>query len=173
MALWRIREWYRNPFLLVTIRILFGVFFIGTGLLKLMEPREEFEALIRTYQIFPEALIHWISLTLPWIELMVGTCLALGFLTTAATWTGGALLLGFTLALGYTVAMGIDLEDCGCFGSIGLQQSGPTAFIRNLLLLALFVPLLRYPARIWSLDALLERESRESSPPSPPRGAGV
>lgn len=173
MALWGNRGWHRNPFLLVTIRFLFAAFFIFTGMLKLVEPREEFEALIRTYQIFPEALIPWISLTLPYIELTAGTCLALGFLTTAATWMGGALLLGFTLALGYTVAMGIDLEDCGCFGSIGLQQSGLAAFIRNLLLLALFAPLLRYPARVWSLDAFLERGSRKSSTTSPSGGSCV
>lgn len=159
MALRSNRGWHRNPHLLVAIRLLFGSFFIFTGLLKLIEPREELEAVMRAYQLFPEALIPWLSLALPWIELAIGTCLTLGFLTMAATWTGGALMLGFTLSLVYTVAMGIDLEDCGCFGSIGLQQSGSTAFIRNLLLLALYAPILRSPARAWSLDAFLERES--------------
>ena len=148
----------RNPVLLVAIRLPFGAFFIFTGVLKLMEPREEFEALIRAYQIFPAAVIPWISLILPWFELTVGTCLALGFMTTAATWMGGIILLGFTLALGYTVVMGINLEDCGCFGSIGFKQSGSTAFIRNLFLLALFAPILRYPAHTWSLDAFLDRK---------------
>jgi len=158
MALWGNWKWLRNPVLLVAIRLLFGAFFIFTGVLKLMEPREEFEAVIRAYQIFPAAVIPWISLILPWFELTVGTCLALGFLTTAATWMSGTILLGFTLALGYTVVMGINLEDCGCFGSIGFQQSGSTAFIRNLFLLALFAPILRYPAHVWSLDAFLEKE---------------
>ena len=159
-------NWLRNPVLLVAIRILFGAFFIFTGVLKLMEPREEFEAVIRAYQIFPAAVIPWISLILPWFELTVGTCLALGFMTTAATWMGGTILLGFTLALGYTVVMGINLEDCGCFGSIGFQQSGSTAFIRNLFLLALYAPILRYPAPAWSLDAFLEKEPRTPSTPS-------
>jgi len=94
--------------------------------------------------------------------------LALGFLTTAATWMSGTILLGFTLALGYTVVMGINLEDCGCFGSIGFKQSGSTAFIRNLFLLALFAPILRYPAHAWSLDAFLEKEPRTSSTHSSP-----
>ncbi|MCC6543961.1 MAG: DoxX family membrane protein [Nitrospirae bacterium] len=158
MALWGNLRWISNPILLLTIRLLFGAFFIFTGVLKLMEPRAEFEAVIRAYQIFPAAVIPWISLTLPWIELTVGTCLALGFLTTIAAWMAGATLLGFTLALGYTVVMGINLEDCGCFGSIGFKQSGSTAFIRNLILLTLYVPILLYPAQAWSLDAFLEKE---------------
>lgn len=156
MALWGNSGWYRSSFLLVTIRILFGALFIFTGLLKLIEPREEFEAVIRAYQVAPEVLIPLISRTLPWIELLIGTCLFLGFFTVAATWAGGLLLAGFTLALGYTVVMGIELEDCGCFGSIGLQQSGPTAFIRDIAFLALYSLILRYPARLWSLDAFLE-----------------
>jgi len=168
MALWGNWKWLRNPVLLVTIRLLFGAFFIFTGVLKLMEPREEFEAVIQAYQIFPAAVIPWISLILPWFELTVGTCLALGFMTTVVTWIGGIILLGFTLALGYTVVMGINLEDCGCFGSIGFKQSGTTAFIRNLFLLALFAPILRYPAHAWSLDSFLEKEPRTPSAPSSP-----
>lgn len=161
MALWGNWRWLRNPVLLVTLRFLFGAFFIFTGVLKLMEPREEFETVIQAYQIFPATVIPWISLTLPWLELAVGICLALGFLTTIATWMAGATLLGFTLALGYTVVMGINLDDCGCFGSTGFKQSGSTAFIRNLILLALLSPILRYPARAWSLDAFLEKEHDE------------
>ncbi len=168
MALWGNWKWLRNPILLVTIRILFGAFFIFTGVLKLMEPREEFEAVIQAYQIFPAAVIPWISLTLPWLELTVGTCLALGFLTTAFTCAGGTILLGFTLALGYTVVMGNNLEDCGCFGSIGLKHSGSTAFIRNLFLLALFAPIRRYPAHAWSLNVFLEMSIWTSSTPSSP-----
>lgn len=159
MAFHQKKGWHRNPILLAAVRILFGVFFIFTGLLKMIEPREELEALIGTYQIFPEVVIPYISLTLPLIELALGTFLALGFLTILAAWSGALLLLGFTLALGYTIVMGIDLKDCGCFGSIGLQQSGPEAFIRNMILLVIYSLILFNPARTWSLDSYLERKS--------------
>ncbi len=153
------KGWYGNPILLTVIRIFFGVFFVFTGLLKVTEPRAELEAVISAYQLFPDGMIPYIALTLPWIEITLGTCLALGFLTIIASWCGAALLLGFTFALGYTVASGIDLKDCGCFGSIGLQQSNSAALIRNLILLAIYSLILLHPAWMWSFDACRERET--------------
>ena len=66
------------------------------------------------------------------------------------------LLLVFTLAIGSTLVRGIPLEDCGCFKSLGIKESGPTALVRNAILLLFWLNLYLYKDRRLTLDRWLK-----------------
>jgi hypothetical protein len=66
------------------------------------------------YHLVPGSLINGIALVLPWVELICGITLILGF-----WYRGSALLINlmlwvFVAALVSTILRGIDI-DCGCF----------------------------------------------------------
>lgn len=152
----------RHPGFLVAIRLLLGGFFLLTGTLKLLEPPEEFALVLESYQLLPEAWILPVARILPWVELVVGGCFTLGLYTRLAGWGMAVLLTGFTLALGWTLVAGIPLEDCGCFGSLGFQQTGSEAFVRNVLLLGALGWYLWHPSLAWTLDRWLSGSSEET-----------
>lgn len=147
---------WRHPAFLVTVRIAVGLLFLVTGILKAKAPPEEFAAVIRTYQILPEKTLVPLAMVLPWIEMVSGTLMAVGLWSRWSTRIVGLMLLAFTLALGSAWVRGIDLSDCGCFGSLGLRETGPQAFTRNVVLLTCMIPIIKVRKMPWSLDRLFQ-----------------
>jgi len=108
-------RWLRHPRLTLALRLVLGLVFISAAIPKIADP-PGFAKAIWAYELFPAWSLNPLALVLPWLELLCGLALCLGFwIRAAALWTG-ALLLSFCLALGINLARHHPV-DCGCFGA--------------------------------------------------------
>lgn len=139
--------------LVVSARVLVGAVFIGAGFSKLILPPAEVTASIQQYQVIPQPLVPLIATLLPWLETASGTALLVGFYTTLTVSLVSAQLLGFSILMAVVLASGLTLEDCGCFGNLGLHETPVQVLIRDLLMLLMLVPVFGRTHNVWSLDA--------------------
>lgn len=138
-------------------RIGVGLIFAYAGLMKLLEPAANFEAVLLKYGIFPPLWIPWMARTLPWIEWILGSFLIAGYAPRPTTVGLSLLSLGFLVTLGSSrLFLQSGDADCGCFGASGLLHlSVRQIFLVDLLSLitCLRVGFLKeYP---WSLHSFL------------------
>jgi uncharacterized membrane protein YphA (DoxX/SURF4 family) len=150
-----------HPAAAVAARVILGGVFAVSGTVKLIEPVENFMAAIHAYDLLPVWLERPLAVTLPWVEMGSGVLLVLGLLTRANVMIVALQLAVFTMALGSTLLRGISLDDCGCFGALGMKESNTAAFVRNLALLALAARLVMERAPQWTLDRWLQRTPGE------------
>lgn len=132
------------------IRMALAVLFIFGGIVKLFDPKA-FAATISAYDLVPEALLPFVAIGLPVVEVVAGVALTLNRRWGLHMITG--LLALFVFVLGYGVLGNLNV-DCGCFGAEELnKQAGlRTAFYRDLILLGVVMPYL-YMARRLGLQA--------------------
>jgi uncharacterized membrane protein YphA (DoxX/SURF4 family) len=96
-------------------RLLLAVVFIWAALYKIWEPAE-FALNIATYQILPLWLINLQAIGLPWVELLVGLCLLLGWWTRESALVTVGMNIMFIVALVIVLDRGDEIV-CGCFAS--------------------------------------------------------
>ena len=112
-------------------RIILGGIFIYSGFYKIIDP-QSLELVIRNYKILNDPFISLAAITLPPLEIILGTCLLLKIFFNGAVLLCVGVLITFITALSSLIFRGIDIE-CGCLGlrtSIQMQ-----IFIDTLLLL--------------------------------------
>lgn len=73
-----------------------------------------FALLLNNYKLLPSWAINPIAILLPWLEVVAGTCLLLGFWAIGSALLVSILLFVFTAALSINLARGLDIS-CGCF----------------------------------------------------------
>ncbi|MEX0321072.1 MAG: MauE/DoxX family redox-associated membrane protein [Puniceicoccaceae bacterium] len=115
-------------FLLIAI----GVFFLASGILKLLDPAEFARAIMR-YRIVGEDLAAVGALAVPWTEVVAGIGLCFKVWRPASLLLILMLLVVFEFALLSAWMRGLDIE-CGCLGS-GMASTVQFAFFRNIPLL--------------------------------------
>jgi uncharacterized membrane protein YphA (DoxX/SURF4 family) len=76
----------------------------------------EFAASISAYQLFPTKLIFPIADYFPWIEILLGIILLVGWKIRLVAIGAAGLISFFLCILAITYFRGIE-ADCGCFGS--------------------------------------------------------
>ena len=140
--------------LVVTARCLVGAVFMLAGFSKLWLPHAEVVALMQQYTVLPQPLLPLLATVLPWIELISGTALAIGWYTTPAAYLVGLQLIAFSLLMVVVIATGVQIEDCGCFGQLGLSETPPQVLIRDLVMIALLVPVLARRSDVLAFDGL-------------------
>lgn len=114
-----------------------GLVLIVSGTLKAASPAEEFALIIQSYQLqfVSTDLARTLAVFLPWLELLVGYALVLGYFTRQAALAASGLFCCFIGALLSIKLRGISLPNCGCFG-VGTFHPSPTAtLIMDILLL--------------------------------------
>jgi len=144
-------------------RLLLGILLLWAAVSKLGKP-VDFLASIYAYELpFPRTFLKFVAVFLPWVELLCGLLLLGNIWPDAALICTTCLLLVFVIATAQAWARGLDIS-CGCFDLtiFGLNKSHPGlvqflesvgfAFLRNLLLTAMAVFLLR--ARLAELKAV-------------------
>ncbi len=151
----RLVDWRGHALLALAARLYLGAIFVIASWHKIANPGA-FAVDIATYQIVPLALVNAMAITLPWVELVAGVMLIVGFRTRAAALLIAGMMLMFTVAIAIAVGKGLDMS-CGCFASQGAAED-PISWLTiardtGWLALALYVLLLdRRPLgidRIW------------------------
>lgn len=119
---------------LLILRLFLAVVFIYAAYTKLRDPWMVFAMTIDAYQFLPEWAVLTLGRTLPWLELVLGLLLALGFrLRYTASGATALLAVFFTIML-WAFAKGMAI-DCGCFGPG--DMIGPRTLMRDGALLAI------------------------------------
>ena len=141
------RNFISNKYLILILRLVIGFAFIYAGTQKISNP-ESFAISISNYKLLPIGIINFLAITLPWLELISGLLLMLGFLTKENAIIIFTLLNVFTTAVIISMARGLNIE-CGCFDNgmkIGLFK-----LFENLLMILGCSILIFYKSDFFSL----------------------
>jgi putative oxidoreductase len=111
-----------HDYLTLFSRLAIGGMYLAASYYKIIEPAT-FAKSIWQYHMVPGALINLMALILPWLELIIGVAIIVGWAYRGAIWWANLLLIVFIAALASTIARGLDI-DCGCFKA-GQSATGP------------------------------------------------
>ncbi len=131
----------RRKEVLFLLRIVVGAAFVYGAYLKILGP-QKFAMSVRSYQVLPIAVSNLFAIAVAWSELVAGACLIFGVFTRQAAAALAILLTVFIAAMIVVLAKGIVI-DCGCFGPEGNLPVGWLAIVRNLVLLAITLWVMR------------------------------
>lgn len=96
-------------------RWILGFTFIYASFHKILSPAD-FAKIVYGYALFPHVFINLIAIIIPFLELVAGLALILGFYPRSAAITINILLLAFMAALTINIIRGHEF-DCGCFSA--------------------------------------------------------
>ncbi len=119
-------NWPGHSWLAMPVRYYLAYLFILASLHKIAYP-ESFALDIATYQILPLSLINLQAIILPWLELVVGILLIVGFKVRASALVVAGMMVMFIIAILIALAKGLDLS-CGCFASQAAQDEDPISW---------------------------------------------
>ena len=120
----------------LTIRLLLGVFFIGTAVLKLLSI-DNFEVYIYSFGLFSYTWTTFFSRLLIFIELMMGISLILKIYFKQIWWLTMLMMVGFTLFLVYAAIFRND-SNCHCFGDL-IELNPTQSIFKNIFTIALLL----------------------------------
>ena len=145
--------WLTAPWLVVVVRVVVGGLFIMAGFSKLILPHAEVVVSIQQYGVIPPVLTPLIASLLPWVEVLSGTALLIGFFTTPAALVVAMQLVSFCSLMATILVLGIEIEDCGCFGNLGLKETPLQVLLRDLVMLAMLGAVLKRRRDVLAVDA--------------------
>lgn len=120
----------------LTIRLLLGVFFIGTAVLKLLSI-DNFEVYLYSFGLFSYTWTTFFSRLLIFIELMMGISLILKIYFKQIWWLTMLMMVGFTLFLVYAAIFRND-SNCHCFGDL-IELDPRQSIFKNIFTTALLL----------------------------------
>jgi len=120
----------------IVARLALAAVFLWAAYTKLRDPWMIFAIEIDAMHIVPGAMVGFLARTMPWLELLLGVLLLVGFQTRVAASAATALLAVFFTTLLVLYLRGFQ-GDCGCFGPG--EQLGPKTLARDGALLALSI----------------------------------
>jgi uncharacterized membrane protein YphA (DoxX/SURF4 family) len=132
-----IRTFFGNHWIELAARWILGGTFVYASYNKILAPAV-FAKIIYGYDLFPALFINLIAIIVPFLELVAGLALIVGFYPRSASLIVNAMLLVFITALSINIIRGHEF-DCGCFSINSSGQgtfTGPLIF-RDFVLLAL------------------------------------
>ena len=124
---------FNNSWIELAARWILGLTFIYASLHKILAPAD-FAKIIYGYNLFPEIFINLIAIIIPFLELVTGFALIIGFYPRSAAITLNGLLLACIVALTINLIRGHEF-DCGCFsaGQSGYSRSPKVTLIRDVI----------------------------------------
>jgi uncharacterized membrane protein YphA (DoxX/SURF4 family) len=133
----RLKSIITNSRIELAARWILGLIFIYASFHKMVFPAE-FAKIIYGYDLFPAVLINLIAIITPFLELITGLALILGFYPRSAALIINAMLLVFITVLSINLIRGHEF-DCGCFsaGKANSKTSAGFSLFQDFLLLAM------------------------------------
>jgi len=113
----RLLQWRGHAWVSLVLRLYLGGVFLAACFHKILHPGA-FALDIATYQILPLQLVNLQAIVLPWVELLAGVMLVVGFRTRAAALLIDAMMVMFIVAISIALGNGLEMG-CGCFASEG------------------------------------------------------
>ena len=117
------------------VSLVVGAVFIYASLDKIAHP-DEFADVVNDYRMLPTLAINAFALAMPWVEMVTGAALIVGFWRRAGGLLAAALTLAFLVAIAQAEIRGLKIE-CGCFDVSGMSGTEASwgLFARNVALL--------------------------------------
>jgi uncharacterized membrane protein YphA (DoxX/SURF4 family) len=124
---------FNNSWIELAARWILGLTFIYASLNKILAPAD-FAKIVYGYGLFPEIFINLIALIIPFLQLVTGFALIIGFYPRSAAIIINGLLLAFIAVLAINLIRGHEF-DCGCFsaGQSGYSSSPKVTIVRDIL----------------------------------------
>ena len=145
----------------LVFRISVGALFLYAGIIKTGDPAG-FATAINNYQILPVWAINPAAIILPWIEILLGITLIVGFWIEGASLFAAVLFAVFSIALAFNLVRGLDIS-CGCFSASPKKING-LYFLRDFILMFMSIFVLLYDTYLCSLTnwivSVVEKKSR-------------
>lgn len=130
-----------DPSILLAGRIL-AVAVFGTAVAGKLRHRDEFVGVVANYRLLPKALVAPAAWLIIALESVVVLSLSSGIQLDPGAGIAACLLCLFAVAMTINLARGRTEIDCGCFQSALRQRLSVALIVRNMVLLAVIVPLL-------------------------------
>ncbi|GAB6059177.1 MauE/DoxX family redox-associated membrane protein [Desulfonatronum parangueonense] len=142
-----------HEYVALALRVYIGGLFIYASMYKINYPAE-FAENIASYQLAPYWSVNFLAVFMPWLELVCGVLLVVGFRAKSAVTIIGGMLVMFTVAVTINLLRGSPIS-CGCFTSVEDPISWWTV-IRDLIWVAMAV-------HIYHFDKILHLENHFTS----------
>lgn len=141
-------------------RLIIGLLFIIAGLAKISDPIGFFATLMG-FRLFPDILLSFLTIFVPWLEFFLGLSLVLGIAHRTSSLLLAVLNVLFALAIGSVVARGIEI-DCGCFGLLTdllhiPDKADMTAVVRDIVFAGMCFTVFRIRQTLYSLENYYRR----------------
>ena len=136
--------------LALILRLYIAGLFVFASLYKINHAAEFAESLAN-YRLVPYWGVNFLAVTMPWLELVCGLMLMIGFRAKAVTIMIGAMMAMFTVALIINVIWEAPIS-CGCFSTSG-DLIGWHTVLRDVIWMAMIV-------HIYYFDRMLHLENR-------------
>jgi uncharacterized membrane protein YphA (DoxX/SURF4 family) len=141
-------------------RICIGLLFLYAGIIKAGHPAG-FAVAIGNYQILPQWAVNPAAIILPWLEILLGVTLLLGFWIEGGSLVAAVLFLIFSTALAFNLIRGLDIS-CGCF-SASPRKINWLYFLRDMSLMLMSIFILFKDRYLWTVTSwIMVREKKTS-----------
>lgn len=148
-----------RPVILLVLRVTLGIIFVVAAYGKLLHP-DVLVSTVINYNILPIGLAKLFAYTLPWVEIISGLMLIVGFGTRAASFALSWLLLSFIIAIWINIKRGVSME-CGCFDIFGMNEKiGSAILFRDIVFFIVAVILVSKKEFMLSIDNYIERKAK-------------
>lgn len=136
---------------MIVARLILGGLFLFSSFGKLRYPRIFAESLL-AFNVLPAGLVTLGALVLPWLELLAGLFMLVGYRYRGSALTLGALSLLFVFVLSSAVWKGLDIS-CGCFVGVDWMTVDWRHILANLLLAALAGLIFQKGPGVWAVES--------------------
>jgi uncharacterized membrane protein YphA (DoxX/SURF4 family) len=115
-----------------------------------------FAGAIKGFRVLHPDLIPFATFAIPWLEIVCALALLIGLGTRGAARMIMLLLVVFCMAMFSVILRDIDV-DCTCFGKFLGGRVGWFSIVRNVVLLAMMLPVAKYGAGMLAVEHLVAK----------------
>ena len=105
-----------NETMALMARIIIGILLIVTGILKVPDLRGFFASVLQ-YRIIKGTFAKIFAYSLPFVEIIVGVALIIGYKPLISSGLALLMLLVSTIGIGIALYKSADIDNCGCYGT--------------------------------------------------------